>query len=195
MNIRLLLLAISAAAITGCNTAYKSGQTPDDVYFSPGRVIEENTKNEIDEDVANTDMEEREIKMKIRDRRWRDLDDDYDYNCSCHYPPNRYGYNYGNYYNPYYNPYIPGRYINPKNTTARMTNLGGYNNVRTTQSVNPKTGRTETIRKERRYNNNNSEPREVFTPSGNNRTYTPSTNSSGNSNSGSGRSISRPPNN
>ena len=37
MNTRILLLAISAAALSSCSTMYKSGQTPDDVYYSPGQ--------------------------------------------------------------------------------------------------------------------------------------------------------------
>lgn len=38
MNIKNLLLVLSSvAALTSCSTAYKSGQTPDDVYYSPAR--------------------------------------------------------------------------------------------------------------------------------------------------------------
>ena len=35
MNTRILLLAISVAAFSSCSSVYKSGQTPDDVYYSP----------------------------------------------------------------------------------------------------------------------------------------------------------------
>ena len=198
MNIKILLLAISATAFASCNTAYKSGQTPDDVYFSPGRVIEENTKTDEQKDQANTEnIENREIKMKVYDRRWRELDNDYDCNCSCNYHPYKYGYSYGYYYNPYYYPYpvyMPGTTpVNPKNYTARMTNLGGYKTVTTTQVVNPKTGRSETVTRDRSYNNNNrSVTREIFTPSSNTRTYSPSSTSSSGSSSGTGRSVPRP---
>ena len=198
MNFKILLFVISATAFAGCNTAYKSGQTPDDVYFSPTRVIEEDTKKEEQKDQANNEsIEKREIKMKIRDRRWRDLNNEYDCNCSCDYHPYKYGYSYGYYYNPYYYPYpvyLAGtKYINPKNTTARMTNLGSYGNVQTTQVVNVKTGKTEYVRKQRTYNNNNTTPREVFTPSNNTRVYAPSGNtSSGSNNSNSGKSVARP---
>jgi hypothetical protein len=37
MNSKILLLAISVAALSSCSTAYKNGQTPDDVYYSPER--------------------------------------------------------------------------------------------------------------------------------------------------------------
>ena len=40
MNTRILLLAISIAAFSSCSSVYKSGQTPDDVYYSaaPARI-------------------------------------------------------------------------------------------------------------------------------------------------------------
>src|SRR4051812_13956186 len=37
MNIKIILLSIGIAALTSCTTAYKSGQTPDDVYYSPAK--------------------------------------------------------------------------------------------------------------------------------------------------------------
>lgn len=38
MNTRIILLAIAAVALgTSCSTVYRTGQTPDDVYFSPAR--------------------------------------------------------------------------------------------------------------------------------------------------------------
>ena len=35
MKPRLLILAATAAAPSSCTSAYKTGPTPDDVYFSP----------------------------------------------------------------------------------------------------------------------------------------------------------------
>jgi hypothetical protein len=35
MNTRILLLAAVAVGLSSCSTMYKSGQTPDDVYYSP----------------------------------------------------------------------------------------------------------------------------------------------------------------
>jgi hypothetical protein len=37
MNTKIMILALSVTALTSCSTAYKMGQTPDDVYFSPAR--------------------------------------------------------------------------------------------------------------------------------------------------------------
>src|SRR5215218_163499 len=35
---KILFLALGVAALSSCSTAYKMGQTPDDVYYSPARV-------------------------------------------------------------------------------------------------------------------------------------------------------------
>ncbi len=211
MNLKLLILAIAAVSISSCSTTYKSGQTPDDVYFSPVRAVDE---RETREEVRTTnnrtdDYEEREIRMATRDRRWRDINDDYDYNYR--YDPYHYGYNYGYYYNPYYynRPvFLPGyTIINPKNTTPRSTNLGSYKNP-TLVVANNKTGETKWIPANRSYNNSNnggSFIRRIITPasnsntgsstrnnsyeSNNTRTYNPS-NSSGSSRSSSSSSSS-----
>src|SRR4051812_21468607 len=99
MNIKILLFAISIAAMSSCSTSYRSGQTPDDVYYSPKKVVEEDYREENKKDEVRKDTyEDREIRMAVYDRRWRDFDDDYDYN----YDPYHYGYSYGYYYNPYY---------------------------------------------------------------------------------------------
>jgi len=111
---------LSAALIfASCSTAYKSGQTPDDVYYSPARpVVEKNdyVKREKKHDQQYRYDEEayrddRYLRMKIRDRRYEDLYDDY-------YSYNPYYYHYYNgilsynspwtsysYWNYYYNPY------------------------------------------------------------------------------------------
>jgi hypothetical protein len=222
MNFKFLLLVIATVSIASCSTAYKSGQTPDDVYYSPVRGIDEKDNREDEEDRSDN-YEEREIRMATRDRRWRDINDDYDYR----YDPYRYGYNYGYYYNPYYynRPvYIPGcTIINPKNTTPRMTNLGSYNN-NTLVVSDPKSGQTKWVKSTRSYNNSNNNGsfvRRILTPSSTNssagsgrsrstsnndnndnntRTYSPSSSSSRSSSSGStssgsssgGKSVSRP---
>ena len=184
MNLKLLILAIAAVSISSCSTAYKSGQTPDDVYFSPVRAIDEReTRDEVRTTNNRTDTyEEREIRMATRDRRWRDINDDYDYNYL--YDPYRYGYNYGYYYNPYYynRPvFLPGyTIVNPKNTTPRSTNLGSYKNP-TLVVANNKTGETKWIPANRSYNNSNnggSFIRRIITPASNSNTGSSSRNNS-----------------
>lgn len=184
MNLKLLILAIAAVSISSCSTAYKSGQTPDDVYFSPVRAIDESeTRDEVRTTNNRTDTyEEREIRMATRDRRWRDINDNYDYNYR--YDPYRYGYNYGYYYNPYYynRPvFLPGyTIVNPKNTTPRSTNLGSYKNP-TLVVANNKTGETKWIPANRSYNNSNnggSFIRRIITPASNSNTGSSSRNNS-----------------
>ncbi len=220
MNAKILLIALSAAAITSCSTAYKSGQTPDDVYYSPVKVIEERKEDSRQKEAtrpAENTADNNRIRMIIRDRRWRDFDNDYDYSynnspyryctCNCN--------NYGYYYNPYYysKPLYSGRVTPaaPVNSTPRTVNLNTYKNYAAAVSTDPKTGvSTSRGGYARQYNTSNNGGskvgniiREVFTPnannnsnnsnnnSNNNRTYTPSTNSnSGSSGSSSGGSSS-----
>ncbi len=191
MNIKILLFVLSAAAFSSCSTAYKSGQTPDDVYYSPARVIEEDTHQDRQKDqVKRETYKDRQIQMAVYDRRWRDFDDDYDYR----YDPYHYGYSYGYYYNPYYcyyPVYITNVAIsNPKNTVPRMTNLGSYNN--TTYAVrNTKTMGSGNMYTPRTYNNNNNSyirriltsPTPVSSSSNNNNSYQPADNNSNNTRS------------
>src|ERR1700759_3711044 len=93
---RLLLIISCVAAISGCSTAYKTGQTPDDVYFSRGRGTVTPVVN------SNYSKQDRDIVMSIRDPRYRTLDYAYD---DYSYSPYSYGYNYDYYYNPVYYPY------------------------------------------------------------------------------------------
>ncbi|WP_300604357.1 hypothetical protein [Niabella sp.] len=135
MNIRTLILLLGCAFfIGGCTTAYKTGQTPDDVYNSPAPPQDEyaNVKKSgekryrdyesYDED-EYADYDDRYLRMKVRNRyRWSDLDDWYYYG-------NRYNFSYYNnwyywndpfywnspwspvsYWNMYYNPYYSGWY-------------------------------------------------------------------------------------
>lgn len=222
MNIKILLAALIIGSAASCSTAYRSGQTPDDVYYSPVRAIEESEEKEEKRDRyedASDRYEEREIRMASRDRRWRDMNNDYDYR----YSPYLYGYNYGYYYNPYYynKPvFLPGYVItNPKNSTPRTTNLGSYSN-NTLVVSNTKTGQTQWVKTRSSYNNSNNNSsfiRRIITasaptnnnnssdnrtrtyePANNNtRTYSPSSNSGGSSSGsssggGSGTPVSRP---
>ena len=198
MNNKITLLALAAAfSLTACNTTYKNSQTPDDVYYSP---LKEMVEEKEEEEYTKVDPEETEIRMATHDPRWRNMDDRYDYDC--HHHPYRYGYGYGYYYNPYYYPYpVYSPYIkfsNPKNSTPRMVNLGGY----TPQTItvrDPKTGQYQTPGNTRTYNTSNSgstrrviNSRSVNVGSNDSRTYSPSSSSSGSSSSGSSSGSSRP---
>ncbi|MGB4843075.1 MAG: hypothetical protein WBP16_01280 [Ferruginibacter sp.] len=213
MQSKTLLLAISVAAFSSCSTAYKSGQTPDDVYYSPARVIENDNRSEERNQIRYQPATDYEITMGIRDRRWRDFREDYSYDYSPYNYATCKTYNYGYYYNPYYYPWAiytsQPIYRAPVNTTPRMVNLNAYNGYNTRVAAGKTTGTVTWSNPLTQYNNSNrsstrTEGRTIILPRNNNssssnnnsRTYTPSSNSSsGSSSSGSsssGSSVSRP---
>jgi len=181
MNSKILLLALTVALFTSCTTAYKSGQTPDDVYFSPARPQDddENKKEDKDNKETRNDRkyrnnddvayEDEYLRMKVRNRsRWSELDDPYYYsrrynssvyNCCCFgnpWSPSTY---WNNYYNPYYQNSV---IINPKVSTSynrpRTVNLNTYNNNALTNKdyTNPKVNSSNTkTSNNNNYNNSN----------------------------------------
>ncbi|HCF63858.1 MAG TPA: hypothetical protein PLE75_01380 [Ferruginibacter sp.] len=193
MKNKIILLALGGAFFLGsCTSAYKSTQTPDDVYYSPLRDVKE---SKVEEEYIS--REDRQIRIGTRNPRWR-YDDNWDYR----YDPYRYGYHYGYYYNPYYYPYPVYSGItvrDPKNTTPRTTNLSTYS-PQTLTTRDPKTGKVTTIRT-RTYNQSNQrgETRRILRPSdnrsdyNNNRTYSPSSGGSRPSGGGGSTPVVRPP--
>ena len=118
MKLSIFLLALTAAAFSSCTTAYKTGQTPDDVYFSPGREEKAQAyvqlRKQDDRYYRGSDdyYEDRFLRMRMQDRyRWSALDDYYFYNTYAYNPYGYYNswnnpwnsyYTWNNYYNPYY---------------------------------------------------------------------------------------------
>jgi hypothetical protein len=144
MKSTILLLALSAAAFSSCTTAYKTGQTPDDVYFSPARPEEEYVRVDKDEDreyrYDDDYYDDRYLRMKVRNRdRWSDLDEWYYYGKTSNYYGYGYRYNWSawnpyNSWNYYYNPYCKSCCVssggNVKSVVynrPRTFNLNGYN--------------------------------------------------------------------
>ena len=215
MKTAILLLAVFTAVLSSCSTAYKTGQTPDDVYYSSARPQQENDQVQQKDKKDNTYSDEyysdRYLMMKVRNRyRWNDLDDWYNYDRYS------YGYNYyyGSYNNPYnswnyyYNPYCcchnNSIYNYPKVASIRPIvkphnfNLGGYTNTTYNNTNSGASGK-------RVYNNSNNNSnssgktiRTIFERINNNssssssssssRTYTPSSSSSSSNSSSSGSS-------
>lgn len=102
-----------AVLLTSCSSVYKSGQTPDDVYYSPARPQDEFVRVEKKNDRMYNDrnqsryedytLEDSYLRMRTRNRRYTLLDDYYD--CYC------YGSNYNRYYDYYrMNTYYGGYY-------------------------------------------------------------------------------------
>jgi hypothetical protein len=193
-----LLLILSIAFFASCSTAYKSGQTPDDVYYSKSKVVV-NSEDRYEKEVYRYD--DRQIRMSAYDPRWRNLDYDYDYDWR--YNPYAYGYNYGYYYNPYYYAYpvyaCGTTFVNPKNTTIRKANLAAYNNTVTTYTPTKGSGTVRTVNT-RRYNNTNYEPsrntnnetRTYTEPRSETRTYSPPPSNNNSSTPSKGTSVPMP---
>ncbi len=188
MNTKILLAALAVVTFSSCTTAYKNTQTPDDVYYSPARVVDEarNDNRQDPNNQYNTTSQDNALRMQIYDYRWRNLD--YEYGYSYNYSPYNYSYggyiNYGYYYNPYYcnmplyYPTLSVHVAAPINTTPRMVNLNTYKNYTTAVTTNPKTGVSTTTYTPRQYNNTNTSGsrvgnviRQVFTPNNNNNSY------------------------
>lgn len=168
----ILLLLISSAVFTGCTTAYKTGQTPDDVYYSPLPARDAYVKSEQKEEPRQTYndqyYEDRYLRMKVQNRlRWYDLDDWYAYE---RYTFNH-NYYFGSYYNPYntwnyyYNPYCCCHanvvYSYPKSTMSappakpRVFSLASYSNPKTNNSNNSARVNTALPRYDNSNNNSN----------------------------------------
>jgi hypothetical protein len=141
MKINFLLLTIIpiviGTAITSCSSSYKTGQTPDDVYYSPARLQTDNVRKDDNRNVQDNSVystsQDRYIRRRIHNRRYRVYDDGYNY---------PYGYYNGyNGYPVYTNPKLG----TPQNTSQpRKTNLGAYTPNSTApdsaKTYNPKLG-------------------------------------------------------
>jgi hypothetical protein len=174
--------------VTSCSTAYKSDQTPDDVYYSPGRPAAE--KVDIVKDQAQKDQyenyvnstDEQFLRMKVGNYyRWNMLDD-YSYWNDSRYDFGHFNYyssiGYSNYYGhnnwnfgwgtgfnrPIYswgNPYYTlVSYYNPKSAVGKPSESGisAYKNKNYSNTNSYNLGNTKPG-----YNNSN-----YITPSSNN---------------------------
>jgi hypothetical protein len=144
MRSAILLLVLSAAILGSCTSAYKTGQTPDDVYFSPERQQDKYVTAKEDDNVYRGDdyYDDQYLRMKVHNRMmWSELDDPYFYNP-------RYSYSYYNnwsnpwspytYWNYHYNPYCSPVIYSPGTVIAynhpRVFNLNTYNSTQLTNS-------------------------------------------------------------
>jgi hypothetical protein len=91
MKKNLVYLLSALALFTSCSSAYKTTQTPDDVYYSPGQKI-----IPADDYVNYSSSDDNYLRMKAQDyEKWSSLDD-YDYWYDSRY-----------YANNYYSPWTP----------------------------------------------------------------------------------------
>lgn len=206
MKTKLFLTLILIATLTSCSTIYKTGQTPDDVYYSPARAIatgatqteepapEQYGRSFNDQSNYSYNSEDRMIRMGINDSRYRYLDNNYGYSpYSFSYGSHAFGgnYLYDNSYNPYFtNLYYGNYYYNPYYNTYPVYVVKDGPLKTTTPRTTNLNGYG------RNYNNNNGAtllaPHPNYNNSGRNRTstlgnflnrvITPSTNNSNTSN-------------
>jgi uncharacterized membrane protein YgcG len=143
MKSSILLLAVAALVFSSCTSAYKTGQTPDDVYYSPVRPggSDEYVQTEEKEDRqyrgSDEYYEDRYLRMRVQNRsRWSPLDDyylnsPYAYNYSFYGNNSNWSNPYNNYWcwNNYYNPYYSGSVIikNPKAYTPPPSRPVAFN--------------------------------------------------------------------
>ncbi len=125
MKTKHLFLLGLVAAFSSCSTAYRTGQTPDDVYYSPAPAAQETyvtSNNQQDRNSYQSQNEEQEIRRGIQDPVYRS-------NLSLDLG---YGYGYNPYsYNPYsysYNPYSFNSYGYKGIYDPYGYNNFGYNN-------------------------------------------------------------------
>jgi len=188
MNTKPLLILLAIVGFSSCTTAYKIGQTPDDVYYSPAPPQTEyvTVKNEEERYNDNSPAEDREVRRRIN-RRLR-IYDDYGYNYPLSYPsvymyPSiyssyPYGYSYYPYSYNYYYPYTSPLYVYPKNIqptyiAPRRYNLGTYTSpVIVNKPGNARTGSNAGVRTFTKPTNTGSGVgnfiRRALTPSSNN---------------------------
>lgn len=128
MKNKILSICVVAAIMSSCSSAYRTSQTPDDVYYSPNsenRVSNANTYD--DYSAANDDQY---LRMKVQNRnQWAPIDD-YDYWYDSRYfmpgytPYNSFSFGY---YNPsmYYSPFSYG-YYSPYPSFGLSMGFGTY---------------------------------------------------------------------
>jgi hypothetical protein len=134
MKTNFLLFAIIIVTISSCSTSYKTGQTPDDVYYSPARYDYDSARTERRDNTSYDNSEDREIRRRVYNRRNRRYDERYD----DRYNPYGYNYPYGGTYPPVYtNP----KYGNTPNTSQPRKTLGGYSPTPTSDSDTYRSGK------------------------------------------------------
>ena len=118
MKYKIILYGLIAALATGCSSAYKASQTPDDVYFSPARkgTAQKNVATEDRYEDYQSMGDDQYLRMKIRNRdRWSTIDDYTYWNDSRYVPSYSYGYYTNNWNNAYSwnNPYAMNNWNSP----------------------------------------------------------------------------------
>ncbi len=185
-----LLSVLGLGLLSSCSTAFKTGQTPDDVYYSPGREREETVRDERNRQEQQaqyrdylTSIDDRYLRMKVANRyRWGSLDD-FNYWYDSRYDFGSYNYNYYNTLNPYWNPafgltygniYYPGSYGWGWSSPV-YTLVNYYGSIPVKSNPGYTAGSLATAYRNKDYNNSNygyKDPKTgAFVPSANNPSF------------------------
>ena len=143
MKTKHLLLLVLIAVVSSCSSAFRTGQTPDDVYYSPAPspaveyVRMDNQQDRDSYSYNNTySSEDLAIRRGISDPRYRSgisLDFGYGYSPYGYSPYDYYGSSFYSPYSSYYNPYTyTGATFYPHNY-----NYYGYNSPFTNYYYSP----------------------------------------------------------
>ncbi len=121
MKKTLLGSLIAIALLTGCSAVYQSGQTPDDLYYSAGKDINEYAvvnnaeAGERYQEYVST-MDDRYLRMKVANRnQWSSIDN------NSYWNDMRYNFPAASYNYSYFNPYTTGMHF------GLSSGLGNYN--------------------------------------------------------------------
>ena len=122
-SLKLNIILIAGIALASSCSVYRTGQTPDDVYYSPNRETSayvqtdnrnSNRYNAYDDYLPS---EDRYLRMMVRNpSRWSVFNDYNYYNPWSYSPYSAFGYSpYSSFYSPFYSPYshMGLGYINP----------------------------------------------------------------------------------
>lgn len=167
MYSKLFISGLLASIILSSCSMYKTGQTPDDLYYAPTQLgvnrNDEITKN----NDGNNQSDDNYLRMKVRDRnKWNRIDDkDYWYNYNSYSYYDNYSYNSwsynswnpftnNNYYNCFYNSgYYGLGYWNPffyvptvKSNTGPKPYMDGYINHSYSNTNNPQSGTSMNVK-------------------------------------------------
>lgn len=134
MKYKIILYGLIAALVSGCSSAYKASQTPDDVYYSPAKSARANRQIQNDDryEDYSASQEDRYLRMKVRNpNRWSMIDDYSYWNDSRYVPSFSYGYymNNWNSFNVWNNPYAINSWSNPyygSGFSLGYNSYGGY---------------------------------------------------------------------
>ena len=166
MKNKIILIIFTVVILSSCSTAYKSTQTPDDVYYSPTtgaddkEVAKTNKQNDRYENYLSSN-DDNYLRMKVRNYNlWSGIDD-YAYWYDSRYDFGYYNRGYYNLWNPgYFNgyvlyPYYPGGGWNGYYMPSPIIYVIGYKNPKTTVATSGGSGSYLSTYKNNTYNNSN----------------------------------------